>query len=258
MGKKNIIRQNLFVIQQLARRDKRRENNSTNLGQVWQILNPFINMMILVILFSTLFKSDNFKNYPLYICVGTLFYSYFVEGTNGCMQSLITNKLFLIKTCNKKNIYVLEKLYVSFINLIISLFIFICMMVYFKIAFHFVNLFVVIDIILFSLFILGVGKILAVIYVSFADISYLYKIFTLFIFYGSAIFYKPERLSDGLQFILSLNPIYVAIAIARQLLIDGIMPSFHLWIKMGVYGVTLYLIGTLIFEKGSENIVKKL
>ena len=174
------------------------------------------------------------------------------------MQSLITNKQFLIKTSNKKNIFVLEKLYVSFINLIISLFIFNCMMVYFNIAFHFVNIFVVMDIVFFSLFILGMGKILAVIYVSFADISYLYKIFTLFIFYGSAIFYKPERLSERLQFILSLNPIYVAIAIARQLLIDGIMPSFHLWIKTCVYGIVSYLIGSLIFEKGTENIVKKL
>lgn len=258
MVKQNSFRQNLFVIQQLARRDKRRENNSTCLGQLWQILNPFINMMILVVLFSTLFKSDDFRNYPLYVCAGTVFYGYFVDGTNGCMSSLITNKQFLLKTNNKKNIYVLEKLYVSCVNLFFSMLIYMGMIVYFEIPFHLVNLLVIIDIIIFSFMILGIGKILAVVYVSFADIKYFYKIFTLFIFYGTAIFYKPDRLSHNLQIVMSWNPVYVAIALARQLLIDGIVPSVHLWMKLCFYAVVFYSLGSLVFNKGTKDVVAKL
>lgn len=254
----NGIKQNIFIIQQLARRDKRRENASTNLGQIWQILNPFINMMILAVLFSTIFKTDNFTNYPLYICTGTLIYDYFIVGTNGCMHSLVTNKQFLLKTSIQKNIYVLEKIYVAFINLLFSLLIYAGMMVWFKIPFRIINLLIIIDICFFSAVILGIGKILAVIYVYFADIDYMYKILTLFIFYGTAIFYRPERLSPNLQFIMSLNPIYVAIAIARQLLIDGIMPSIHLWMKLGLYATFFYFLGTFIFNKTTYDIVAKL
>lgn len=252
------IKQNIFIIRQLARRDKRSENASTNLGQVWQILNPFINMMILVFLFSVIFQRDDFINYPLYVCTGTIMYEYFIQGTTGCMNSLIVNKQYLLKTTIDKNIFVLEKLYVALINLLFSMCIYIGMMVYYKISFHVVNLLVIVDIFLFSLFVLGIGKILAVIFVSFADISYLYKIFTLMVFYGTAIFYKPERLSHGLQIVMSWNPVYISIALGRQLLIDGIMPSIHLWMKMGLYAFVLYVIGTLIFKKGSENIVAKM
>ena len=255
---KNRIRQNMFIIQQLARRDKRRENASTSLGQVWQILNPFINMMVLVVLFSTIFKTDNFVNYPLYICTGTLIYEFFLLGTNGCMHSLVSNRQFLIKTTIDKNIYVLEKIYVALINLFFSLIIYAGMMIWFKIPFRFINLLVIVDVALFSVFVLGVGQILAVVYVNFADIDYLYKIITLFVFYGTAIFYKPERLTPVLQLVMSWNPIYIGIAIARQLLIDGIFPSIHLWMKLGVYALVFYLIGSLIFNKMTEDIVAKL
>lgn len=252
------IKQNLFIIQQLARRDKRRENASTNLGQLWQILNPFINMMILVVLFSTIFKSDSFVNYPLYVSAGTILYEYFLVGTDGCMNSLISNKQFLLKTSIDINIYVFEKLYVAVINLFFSVCIFMAMMLYFRIPIRFINILLIADIFLFSLFILGVGKVLAVIYVNFADIKYLYKILTLFIFYGTAIFYKPERLSANLQVVMSWNPLYIAIAILRQLLIDGIMPSIHLWMKLGFYGIVFYFIGSVVLKSGADNIVAKL
>lgn len=252
------IKQNIFIIRQLAKREKCRENSSTNLGQIWQILDPFINMMILVAIFSTIFKADDFVNYPLYICTGTTLYGFFVQGTNGCMDSLVINKQFLIKTTISNNVYVLEKLYVALINLFFSFIIYAGMMVFMGVHFHLINLLFFVDIALFSLFILGAGKILAVIYVYFGDIHYLYSIFTLFLFYGTAIFYSPERLSSNLQFVMSLNPIYISIAIARQLLMDGIMPSWHLWLKLFLYAVVLYTIGTLFFKKGSENVVAKL
>jgi ABC-type polysaccharide/polyol phosphate export permease len=252
------IKQNMFVIQQLVKREKKRDNTSTNLGQLWQILNPFINMMILVVLFSTIFKVDDFVNYPLYVCTGTMLYELFVQGTNGCMLSLVVNKQFLIKTTINRNIYVLEKMCVALTNLAISFVIYIGMMIAFRVHFHVVSILVIVDIMIFSVFVLGVGKILSVINVYFADINYFYSIFTLFIFYGTAIFYKPDRLSPTLQLVMSWNPIYVSIAIARQLLIDGILPSVNLWIKLFLYAAVFYFIGTMIFERESENIVAKL
>ncbi len=252
------IKQNIFIIRQLAKREKLRDNSSTNLGQIWQILDPFINMLILVTLFSTIFKNDSFVNYPLYVCTGTMFYGFFVQGTNGCMDSLVINKQFLVKTTISNNVYVIEKLYVALINLFYSLIIYAGMMAFFSVKFHLINILIIFDIALFSIFILGIGKILAVIYVYFGDIHYLYSIFTLFLFYGTAIFYQPEKLSASLQFFMSLNPIYISIAIARQLLIDGIMPSVHMWIKLAVSAITLYLLGALFFRKGSENVVAKL
>ena len=64
---------------------------------------------------------------------------------------------------------------------------------------------------------LGIGKMLAVINVTFADITYFYKIFTLFLMYGSAIFYRVDRLPLTMQKVMTiLNPLYIVISIARE------------------------------------------
>lgn len=254
----DVFFKDLFVIQQLALRDKCRENAATNLGQLWQILNPFINMMIFVMLFTTVFKMDDFVNYPVYICTGTIIYEYFVQGTNGAMLSLASNKVFLLNTSLKKDIFVFEKVYVSLINLLFSFFIYIGLMVFYRIPFKIYFFCFFVDIFIFTFLVLGIGKILAVINVYFADINYFYSIFTLFIFYGTAIFYSADRLTPSLQKIMSYNPIYIAITIARISLLDGKGAPLHLWLKLIIYSSFFSVVGTWVFKKGTNDIVSKL
>lgn len=72
---------------------------------------------------------------------------------------------------------------------------------------------------------LGIGKMLAVINVTFADITYFYKIFTLFLMYGSAIFYRVDRLPLTMQKVMTiLNPLYIVISIARECIMERAYP----------------------------------
>jgi ABC-2 type transport system permease protein/lipopolysaccharide transport system permease protein len=50
----NLRKQDFFIIQQLAHKDKFRENSSSFFGQFWQIINPCLDMMILVIIFNSI------------------------------------------------------------------------------------------------------------------------------------------------------------------------------------------------------------
>ncbi len=252
------INNEVFLIRELAKRDKKRDTSSTNLGQFWQILNPFINMMILVMLFTTVFKMEDFVNFPLYICTGTILYDYFVQSTNGAMYSLVLNKPFLLHTNIKRQIFVMERIYLSIINVIISFGIYFIIMFFSNVPFRFINLLVIPDLVLFTFFVYGIGKILAVINVYFGDIDYIYSIITTFVFYGTAIFYSAENLNPTFKLLISWNPVYDAIAIARLSLIDGRFASAGLWLKLLMYSMTLYLIGSYVFNRGSEDIVAKI
>ena len=46
------LRQNWFVIQQLIKRDKQRSLSSTFMGELWEIINPLINMIVMVLVFG--------------------------------------------------------------------------------------------------------------------------------------------------------------------------------------------------------------
>ena len=46
------LRQNWFVIQQLIKRDKQRSLSSTFMGELWEIINPLINMIVMVLVLA--------------------------------------------------------------------------------------------------------------------------------------------------------------------------------------------------------------
>lgn len=260
MGKMSLkqINQNIFIIRQLAKRDRQHNNASSILGQFWQIINPFINMIVMVLIFTEMFGNNSIGNFQIYVLIGTIMYSYFNEGTQGCLVALSGNKAFLIKSSMEKNIYPIEKVYVAFINFLFSSLIFICVAQWYGIEFMATAFLVIPNVFLFTLMILGIGKILAIINASFADITYFYKIFTLLILYSSALFYDTSRMAPKVQKLISLNPVYLSIAIVRQSVMDGIIPKWTMWIKLLVYAIGLYGVGTYIYQKKVQTVIEKI
>ena len=106
---------------------------------------------------------------------------------------------------------------------------------------------------------LGIGKMLAVINVTFADITYFYKIFTLFLMYGSAIFYRVDRLPLTMQKVMTiLNPLYIVISIARECIMERAYPNWKLWMILSLYAGGCYVVGTIFFNRKIEDIVAKM
>ena len=106
---------------------------------------------------------------------------------------------------------------------------------------------------------LGIGKMLAVINVTFADITYFYKIFTLFLMYGSAIFYRVDRLPLTMQKVMTiLNPLYIVISIARECIMERAYPNWKLWMILSLYAGGCYVVGTIFFNRKIADIVAKM
>ena len=253
----NYNHQYWFVIRQLAKRDIKRGNASAFLGQLWNVISPFIHMVTMVIIFSAVFKKT-MPNFPIYVLTGTIFYYMYNSGTTGAMKSLISNKNFLVRTRIPKSIFVIEKVYVAFINMLFSLIGYVILLIITGVTPNPYMLLVPLDIAISLILIIGIGKILSIINVFFADVEYFYKIIMLLFLYGSAIFYSTDKMAPMVQFLISFNPVYISITIARICIMDGQLPGAMLWIKLLLYAAFFYLIGTYIFKRGTQNIVAKL
>lgn len=253
------LRQNWFVIQQLIKRDKQRSLSSTFMGELWEIINPLINMIVMVLVFGKMFGGNDFNQFPLYVLTGTTLYGLFTSGTTMCLQALMGNKNFLIKTQLNRNVYVIQKILLAFRNFLFSLMIYAFVIALYRISPSVTWLLFIPDVFLMLIMMLGIGKILAVINVTFADITYFYKIFTLFLMYGSAIFYRLDRLSPVMQKIMTIvNPLYTVIAIARECIMERIFPDWKLWVIVSVYAGGCYLVGSVYFNRKIEDIVVKM
>ena len=258
--KKKIIQfqQEIFVIQQLILRDKKRNISSTFMGKLWEIVNPLVTMIVMVLVFGKMFGNDSDRYLPIYVLTGTTIYGFFTSGTIMCLNALAGNRSFLIKAQIKKEIYVLQKILFAFQNFLYSVIVYMFIAAVYRIEINWTWLYVIPDMILLSLMMYGIGKLLATINVSFADITYFYRIFTLMLMYGSALFYRVDRMAPYVQRVINLNPIYIAVTIARIAIIDRTYPPIIMWEKLIFYASLFYIVGTYIFNMEKDNVVAKL
>ncbi len=255
LKKFEIVKQNIFVIKQLIRRDKQSSVSSTFMGELWDIINPFIYMVVMVLVFGNMFANKTDTLFPLYVLTGTTLYELFTAGTTMCLSSLVNNKNFLLKTQIEKSIYVIQKVVFSFERFMYSLIFYFIVIAIYRIKPSITWLWIFPDIFLLLIMMIGIGKILAVINVLFADITYFYNIFTLMIMYGSAIFYHTEQTPMFIQKGMLLNPIYIVITIARNSVIYNRNSSINTWILLIIYTLICYVAGNLIYKKKIDDIV---
>ena len=109
-----------------------------------------------------------------------------------------------------------------------------------------------------TLFSLGLGYLLSVAYVFFADIKYLYSVLLSLWMYCSAIFYPVEQLQGVIRVVIWNNPLYTFIHCMRKAVMMGALPERIEWFQMLFWSLGVYAIGSLIFQKNRNRIMQKL
>lgn len=161
------------LLKQLIIRDVKLKYRRSYLGYLWSILNPLMLMMVLVVIFSNLFRFD-IPNFPLYLISGQFLFSFMTEATNMSVSSITGNASLIKKTYVPKYIFTVSKVGSSLVNLLFSLGALLLVMVFTNAEFSWNLLFF--PIIIFEVFIfsLGLGLWLSAITVFFRDVQYLW------------------------------------------------------------------------------------
>ncbi|MEX1312206.1 MAG: hypothetical protein AB1Z65_17435, partial [Candidatus Sulfomarinibacteraceae bacterium] len=75
----------------LVRRDLTVRYKRSMIGFFWTMLNPLLLMIILTVVFSTIFRFEGIENYPTYFLSTYLVFGFFAQTTNQSMASLAWN-----------------------------------------------------------------------------------------------------------------------------------------------------------------------
>lgn len=249
--------QYIFIIQELTGREIKRKYARSFLGILWSVLNPLLTMIVLALIFTHIFSRD-IEKYPVFLICGQIIYALFSGVTNSSMGALVDNKNMLIKVKFPKMIFPLSRGFTALVNFFYSLIALAIVMIFFRVIPSFYILLVPVDILFLFLFSVGVGYILSILYVFFADIKHLYSVFLTLLMYCSAIFYSVDRLSPMMQAVISVNPVYNYISIFRKCMIYSTMPTLLEFVQMIIWGVGMYLLGTYIFWKSQNAVMQKI
>lgn len=255
-----IKRFNVFIkykdlLRQLVIKDLKLKYRRSFLGYVWSILNPLLIMIVMTIVFSTMFNR-NIKNFPVYLFTGQVLFNFMNQSTHQALSSINGNAALLKKTYVPKYIFTFAKITSGLIDLFFSLGALIIVMIATKATFswHFLLFpFVLLQVYIFCL---GLGLFLAQANVFFRDIQYIYNAVTTAWLYLTPIFYPMDLLpSNVLWCIKHLNPMYFFIGQFRDLVYNNRLPG-HLIVAAGcTASVLMLIIGTWSFLKNQDRFI---
>ena len=226
----------------------KRKYARSKLGIVWSVLNPLLNMVVMSLIFSYMFRRS-IDNFPVYYIIGQTIYGLFSEATRSAMTSIVDNKMLIVRTKLPKQTFILSRIYTAFVNFLYTLIPLVGILLFFNVNLTWKIFLFLADIILLMLFSIGIGYVLAVLYVFFADIKHLYGIILTILMYMSAIFYPAESLPTFMKIVVAYNPIYLAIDIARNVIQYNLFPYYTEWIKLGIYAFLTLEVGILLYKK---------
>jgi ABC-type polysaccharide/polyol phosphate export permease len=257
MQRKNRIKQYIFVIKELTAREIKRKYARSSLGVLWSILNPLLNMSVMSLIFSTMFKRS-IENFPIYYLTGQIFWGLFSGATNSSMTALVDNKNLLIKAKLPKQTFLLSRIYTALVNFGYTCLAFVLMLAVFRIRPTVTVLLFPVDVLFAMAFSMGIGYMLSVAYVFFADIKYLYSVLLALWMHLSAIFYPVDRLSANMQLVICNNPVYLMIAFARECVMYGTLPAREEWVKLAAWSLGTFVVGMLVFRSKENQVMQRI
>ena len=243
-----------FLLSELVKKGIKLKYRRSYLGMIWSLLEPLLTMIVLTIVFGTLYGNTD-KTFPVYILTGRLLYSFFSQATKAALKSIRQNSAMIKKVYVPKYLYPLSSVLFNYVIFLISLIVraVVSVVLGVKPTTHLWQSLVALVLILFISY--GCGMILATIGVFFRDMEYLWSVALMLVMYTCAIFYYPSKLlKSGWAWILKYNPLYCVIDIFRSGVFGEPMNIDYL-IYTVAFAVLSMLIGLICFKKKQDDFI---
>lgn len=252
-----IDKYNLFLLEEIVKRNFTSKYKDSLLGIFWSVLKPLMIMIIMVIIFSTLFKG-RIENYAVYFLAGKCIFDFINTAITTSMYSIKSNKNIILKTATPKYIFILGAIITEFINFLITLLLLFLIMFLTKAPFFETIPLAIIPTTSAIMMILGFGLTLSILCIKYTDIQHLWGVFTLLVMYASAIFYPMDIIPEPYYSITILNPLFWIINQFRHFVIWGTIPDILNIINSLLLSAIFLVIGIIIFKKYENKVVRKL
>ena len=227
------------LLRELVVRDIKVRYRHSALGLVWTVLNPLLMMVVITIVFSTLFK-QNIPNFPIYYLSGSLIFAFNSESTTTALNSIISNASLIKKVYIPKYLFPLSNVLSGLVNLGFSLIAMFIVMLITDAPF---------------LFSVGLGILLSAVTVFFRDIAHFYSVFILAWTYFTPIFYPVEILPDAVMKLMQINPMYHLVTYMRSIVLYGVFPSLKENLLCLCLGLLMLALGLFVFYKKQDKFV---
>ena len=242
------------LLKELVVRDVKVRYRKSFLGLLWTLLNPLFMMIIMTIVFSSVFRA-NIEHFPAYLLAGQICFNFFNESTNSAMNAIITNGSLIKKVYVPKYLFPVSKVFSTLVNLGASVVVLLVVMLVTKVPLNGNVIWILIPLSGLILFCVGLGLVLSSIAVFFRDMLHFYSVITLALSYLTPLFYPVEILPDTVQRVVYLNPLTNIVQCVRAATLYGTMPELQLMVASVVPGLILFVFGFYLFYRTQDKFI---
>lgn len=250
---RNFIKYKDLLVELIIKDIKLKYKNSI-LGVLWSMLDPLLTMIVLTVVFGAIFTKD-IPNFPVYVLIGRIVYSFFQQATNASMDAIIANKQLIKKIYVPKYFFPLAKVCSTFITFLISFIPLLGVMLVTGMKFYITNLLIIFPLIYLLGISLGIGLFLCTIRVFFGDIKHLYSVFLIMLMYMTPIFYPVDIVKEEFLGIIILNPLWTLLNMFRDVLMYNTIPSMQSHLISISFMLVSLIGGFIAFYKGQDKFI---
>lgn len=225
------------------------------LGYVWSVLNPLMIMVVMSVVFSTMFKR-NIENFPVYLFCGQLLFNYMNNTSTQSIFSITGNAALLKKTYVPKYLFTMARVTSGLVDLLFSLGALAIVILVTRARVTWCALLFPLVLLQLYVFCLGLGLFLAQASVFFKDTQFIYSAVTTAWMYLTPIFYPLDALPEQLAWLIThLNPMYFYIGQFRALIHAGTLPAPTLVCSGIVAAIAMLGIGIWSFMRSKDRFI---
>lgn len=221
---KNIFsHRNRALLRELVVTEFKLRYQGSALGYLWSLFRPLFLFGILLIVFGFILKiGSSIEHYSIYLLLGIVLWSFFLEATNNGLQSIVGRGDLIRKINFPKYIIVVSGTISALINLGISLIVVFGFMLFSGVELRSTILFLPFIILELYVFALALAFFLSALYVKYRDISYMWELLLQAAFYATPILYPMSFVTEKSTFLaklILLNPMAQIVQDARFVLV---------------------------------------
>jgi len=265
------------LIVNLTMREIRGKYKRTALGQFWSLLNPLAAMLIYTLVFAFILRVEpepgdpsGLNIFALWLLCGLLPWGFLANVLNGGMTALVGNANLVTKVFFPRETLVISVAIAALVTLATELAVLsIALLAFGGNPLPWIPM-VIVVMLLFLCFCLGVALVLAVANVYFRDTSHLVGILLQLWLYLTPILYplsyvtsqfdilREKGIDVPLEFIYRLNPAERYVTVFRQLLYDNRWPDAGDLLFCVVAAAVSLVIGYSVFKRHEARIGEEL
>jgi ABC-2 type transport system permease protein len=260
---KNEVEKDRFILKQLVTKDFKIKYRRSFLGVAWSVLNPLLMMIVMAVVFSTIFAQGRNgavspELYPLYLIVGNVTFSVMSESTNQALMSIIWASSLLKKVKVHRWVFPVQKVLFSLVNFGFSLIAVAIVMIWFHVVPTWHLILLPVCLFLLMLFCMGLGMMLSALTVFFRDIMHLWSVVITAWTYLTPIFWTTDfigQMPHAVRVIMYANPMYNYIQFMRDIFLFQTTPTFFTVGMCVAWAVVALVLGYVVFHKSEHKFI---